>query len=81
MIGTAHEISNFDKVVLAERNYDLTARQYRVGEATSLDVNNTLNTLNLVRVRLTNQTYAYQLALLNLERVVGSFGQAYLPRR
>lgn len=69
------------QVTLAERNYDLTAKQYRVGEATSLDVNNTLNTLNLVRVRLTNQTYAYQLALLDLERVVGSFGQAYLPQR
>jgi outer membrane protein TolC len=69
------------QVALAERNYDLTAKQYRVGEATSLDVNNTLNTLNLVRVRLTNQTYAYQLALLNLERVIGSFGQAYLPQR
>ncbi|MBI3301162.1 MAG: TolC family protein, partial [Deltaproteobacteria bacterium] len=27
------------QVTLAERNYDLTARQYRVGEATSLDVN------------------------------------------
>lgn len=69
------------QVALAERNYDLTAKQYRVGEATSLDLNNTLNTLNLVRVRLTNQTYAYQLALLNLERVIGSFGQAYLPQR
>jgi outer membrane protein TolC len=69
------------QVALAERNYDLTAKQYRVGEATSLDVNNTLNTLNLVRVRFTNQTYAYQLALLNLERVVGSFGQAYMLQR
>lgn len=69
------------QVALAERNYELTAKQYRVGEATSLDVNNTLNTLNLVRVRLTNQTYAYQLALLDLERVIGSFGQAYLPQR
>lgn len=69
------------QVTLAERNYDLTAKQYQVGEATSLDVNNTLNILNLVRVRLTDQTYAYQLALLNLERVVGSFGQAYVPQR
>jgi outer membrane protein TolC len=69
------------QVTLAERNYDLTAKQYRVGEATSLDVNNTLNTLNLVRVQLTNQTYAYQLALLNLERVVGTFGQEYLSQR
>lgn len=69
------------QVTLAERNYDLTTKQYRVGEATSLDVNNALNILNLVRVRLTDQTYAYQLALLNLERVVGSFGQGYVPQR
>lgn len=69
------------QVTLAERNYDLTAKQYRVGEATSLDVNNTLNTLNLVRVRLTDQTYACQLALLNLQHVVGAFGQEYLPQR
>lgn len=69
------------QVALAQRNYEITSKQYGVGEATSLDVNNTLNTLNLVRVRLTNQTYAYQLAILNLERVVGSFGQVYLPSR
>lgn len=69
------------QVALAQRNYEITSKQYGVGEATSLDVNNTLNTLNLVRVRLTNQTYAYQLAILNLERVIGSFGQVYLPSR
>jgi outer membrane protein TolC len=69
------------QVVLAQRNYEITSKQYGVGEATSLDVNNTLNTLNLVRTRLTDQTYAYQLAILNLERVIGSFGQVYLPSR
>lgn len=69
------------QVALAQRNYEITSKQYGVGEATSLDVNNTLNTLNLVRVRLTNQIYAHQLAILNLERVIGSFGQEYLPSR
>ena len=69
------------QVALAERSYELTTKQYQAGEATSLDVNNTLNTLNVVRVRMTHQTYAYQLALLNLERVVGVFGQEYLTQR
>ncbi len=69
------------QVVLAQRNYDMTSKQYRVGETTSLEVTNTLTTLNQVRTRLTDQTYAYQLALLNLERVIGAFGQEYVPQR
>jgi len=69
------------QVVLAQKNYDITSKQYRVGEATSLDVNNTLNTFNQVRTQLTDQTYAYQFALLNLKRAVGTFAQEYLPRR
>jgi outer membrane protein TolC len=69
------------QVALAQRNYEITSKQYGVGEATSLDVNNTLNILNLVRVRLTNQIYAYQLAILNLQRAIGSFGQEHLPAR
>ena len=69
------------QLVFAQRNYDITSKQYGVGEATSLDVNNTLNTLNQVRTNLTNQTYAYQFAILGLEHAIGSFGQAYVPQR
>jgi outer membrane protein TolC len=69
------------QLVLAQRNYDITSKQYGVGEATSLDVNNTLNTLNQVRTSLTNQTYAYQFAILSLEHAVGSFGQTYIQQR
>jgi outer membrane protein len=69
------------EVTLASENYNITSKQYRVGLATSLDVNTALNSLNLVRTQLIDQTYAYQIALLALDRAVGSFGQDYLPQR
>jgi len=69
------------EVALAQENYDITSKQYRVGLATSLDVNTALNTLNQVRTQFTDQTYAYQVVLLGLDRSVGSFAQDYLPHR
>ena len=69
------------EVTLAQENYDITSKQYRVGLATSLDVNTSLNTLNQVRTQFTDQTYAYQVALLGLDRSVGVFAQDYLPQR
>jgi outer membrane protein TolC len=69
------------EVDLAQENYTITSKQYRVGLATSLDVNTALNDLNQVRTQLTDQTYAYQLALLGLDRAVGIFAQGYVPQR
>jgi outer membrane protein TolC len=69
------------EVTLAQENYRITAKQYGVGLATSLDVNTTLNTLNQLRTQLTDQTYAYQVELLALDRAVGAFGQEYIPQR
>lgn len=69
------------EVALARENYDITSKQYRVGLATSLDVNTSLNALNQVRTQLIDQTYAHQVALLGLERAVGVFAQGYLPQR
>jgi outer membrane protein len=69
------------EVALAQENYDITSKQYRVGLATSLDVNTALNNLNQVRTQFTNQSYAYQVTLLNLQRVVGTFADDYVPRR
>lgn len=66
------------EVSLAQENYNITAKQYGVGLATSLDVNTSLNALNQVRTQLTNQTYAYQLALRAVERAVGVFAQGSL---
>ena len=59
----------------------MTSKQYRVGLSTSLDVNTALNTLNQVRTQLIDQTYTYQVALLNLDNAVGVFAQDYLPQR
>jgi outer membrane protein TolC len=66
---------------LAQENFDITSKQYRVGLATSLDINTALNTLNQVRTQLIDQTYAYQVAILGLDRAVGVFAQDYLPQR
>ncbi len=69
------------EVALAQENFDITSKQYRVGLATSLDINTALNTLNQVRTQLIDQTYAYQVAILGLDRAVGVFAQDYLPQR
>lgn len=67
------------EVDLAQENYDITSKQYRVGLATSLDLNTSLNALNQVRTQLIDQTYAYQVALLRLQQTTGVFAQDYLP--
>jgi len=69
------------EVTLAQENYKITSKQYGVGLATSLDVNTALNTLNQVRTQLIDQTYAYQVELLALDRAIGAFGKAYIPQR
>ncbi len=69
------------EVALARENYEMTSKQYRVGLSTSLDVNTALNALNQVRTQLIDQTYTYQIALLNLDNAIGVFAQAYLPQR
>jgi outer membrane protein TolC len=69
------------EVSLAQENYNITSKQYRVGLATSLDVNTALNSLNQVRTQLTDQTYAYQVSLFGLDRAVGVFAQDYVNQR
>ena len=69
------------EVALARENYDITSKQYRVGLSTSLDINTSLNALNQVRTQLADQSYAYQVALLNLDNAIGVFAEDYLPQR
>jgi outer membrane protein len=69
------------EVSLAQENYKITSKQYAVGLSTSLDVNTAVNTLNQVRTQMIDQTYAYQVAVLALDRAVGIFGQDYVPQR
>ncbi len=62
---------------LAAENYNITFKQFQVGVATSLDVTDALTSLNSARTDLANERYNYQVALLNLQRVTGTFGLAY----
>lgn len=70
-----------NEVSLANENYVMTSKQYRVGLSTSLDVNTALNALNQVRTQLIDQTYAYQIAILNLDDTTGSFAENYISQR
>jgi len=68
------------QVVAAEQGYHDLDIQYRQGTATSVDVLTTLNDLNTARKDLTVETYAYQIALRNLEQVTGIFQQERVQR-
>jgi len=63
------------EVAAAEKNYSDLVNQYRVGAATSLDVQSALNELNTARTDLSAQTYDYQVALRNLDLATGVFQQ------
>lgn len=61
------------QVAAAEQSYLDIQNQYRAGTATSVDVLTALNDLNSARRDLAVQTYAYQVALRNLEQASGVF--------
>lgn len=61
------------QVAAAEQGYQDLQYQYRAGAATSVDVLTSLNDLNTARKDFAVQTYAYQVALRNIEQVTGVF--------
>ena len=68
------------EVAAAEKNYHDLVNQYRVGAATSLDVQSALNELNTARTDLSAQTYDYQVALRDLDLRAGVFQQQRVER-
>ncbi len=63
------------EVAAAEKNYTDLVNQYRVGTATSLDVQSALNELNTARTELSTEKYDYQVAVRDLDRATGVFQQ------
>lgn len=63
------------EVAAADENYRDLVNQYRVGAATSLDVQSALNELNTARTDLSTQTYDYQVALRSVDLTTGVFQQ------
>jgi len=68
------------QVELAQENYNIIFKQFKVGLATSLDVTDALTALDSAKTELTTKTYGYQVALLNLERVTGLFAKDYIAK-
>jgi outer membrane protein len=60
------------QVELARRNADETARAYRVGEATDLDILTANNLAARAERDLLDATYAYELAMYELQRAIGA---------
>ena len=68
------------QVVAAEQGYHDLENQYSAGTATSVDVLTALNDLDTARKNLAFQTYAYQVALRDLEEVSGVFQEARVQK-
>ena len=68
------------QVRAADQSYQDLQNQYRAGTATSVDVLTALNDLNAARRDLAVQTYAYQVALRNIEQSAGVFQDARVTR-
>ncbi|MDY6844816.1 MAG: TolC family protein [Thermodesulfobacteriota bacterium] len=66
------------QVELGKEGYEIVSKQYKVGISTSLDVSDALTQYELLRINYINETYDYQLALLNLQRVIGVFADEYI---
>jgi outer membrane protein TolC len=61
------------EVAAAAQNHEDLETKYRVGDATSLDVQSALRDLNNSRTSLETQTYDYQVALRDLQRAQAAF--------
>ena len=66
------------QVQLAEENYQLLSRFFAVGEATSLELSQALNALDMARKNLTALRYDRHMAILNLQKAVGIFAAEYI---
>ncbi|HYC22652.1 MAG TPA: TolC family protein [Candidatus Bathyarchaeia archaeon] len=65
-----------EEVQLSGETYRMLSDQYRAGVATNLDVLTSLTTLATARASLASIRYALAVALVQLERVAGTLGEA-----
>ena len=61
------------QLAATEQTYTDVENEYKEGSATSLDAQSALIDLNNARTTVTTETYAYQVALLDLQRAMALF--------
>jgi len=72
-------LRNLEKQVeLAQKNYEIISTQFEYGSATSLYLNQALTDLDSATTALIHATYSQQLALIDLERVLGIYAHKYI---
>ena len=64
---------------VARRNADETGRAYKIGEATDLDVLQSNNALTQSERQLALTSYQFEIAICELQRVVGTFAADLVP--
>ncbi len=68
------------QLAAAEETYRDLESQYRAGEATSLDLQSALTDLGTARTDLASRTFDLEIALLELQRAMGTFQDARAER-
>jgi len=66
------------EVELTKETYHITKERYLFGQASSIDIMDALNRYNSSRVEHSVKNYEYQLALLNVQLVTGTFAEEYI---
>jgi outer membrane protein TolC len=72
-------LRNLEKQVeLAQKNYEIVSTQFEYGSTTNLHLNQALTDLDSAKTALIHETYGQQLALIDLERVLGIYAHDFI---
>jgi len=72
-------LRNLEKQVeLAQKNYEIVSAQFEYGSTTSLHLNQALTDLDSAKTALIHETYSHQIALIDLERVLGIYAHDFI---
>jgi outer membrane protein TolC len=64
---------------LSQKNFDIMFSKFKFGAASSVDLNQAISTLDMVKTQLTVKKFDFQVAILNLKKVIGIFANDILP--
>jgi outer membrane protein TolC len=64
---------------LALKNFDIVFAKFKFGAASSVDLNQAIGTLDGVKTELTVKKFDFQVAILNLKKILGLFAKEILP--
>ncbi len=64
---------------LAQKNYDIIFSKFKLGAASTVDLNQAITILNNTKTELIVNTFDFQVSLLRLQKVIGLLSQDIIP--